>query len=186
MRIIVAAMTLFVLLASSGSTQGIPQTPPDGPESAKLAAQYDPTKATVITTADITAAIGRLPADRVSANGTFVERSDPASITGLGYRIAVDRRRTPQNANAHQTEGEIWAVIDGTGTITTGGKIVDTKKDGKVVSRAIVGGVSQRVSKGDFVVIPEGVPHYITEANPHVIFVAIEFPRPRAANWPPN
>ena len=72
-------------------------------------------------------------------------------------------------------------MIEGTGTITTGGKIVETTKDGKVVSRAIEGGVAQKVSKVDFVMIPEGVPHYITEANPHVIFMAIEFPRPRSA-----
>ena len=184
MRVIVFAVTTFVLLfPSSSSTQQGSQTPPDGPESAKLAAQYDPTKATVITAADIAAAIGRLP-EQPSANGTFVERSDPSSITGLGYRIAVDRRRTPQNANAHRTEAEVWAVIDGAGTITTGGTIVETKKDGKVVSRAIKGGESQRVTKGDFVVIPEGVPHYITEANPQVVFIAIEFPRPRAAHMP--
>lgn len=184
MRLIVSVVPIFLFLASSSTAQQGLQTPPDGPESAKLAAQYDPTKATVITAADIAAAISRLP-DQPSANGTFVERSDPSSITGLGYRIAVDRRRTPQNANAHRTEAEVWAVIDGTGTITTGGTVVETKKDGKVVSRAIKGGVSQRVTKGDFVMIPEGVPHYITEANPHVIFIAIEFPRPRAAQMPP-
>jgi mannose-6-phosphate isomerase-like protein (cupin superfamily) len=78
----------------------------------------------------------------------------------------------------------VWAVVDGAGTVTTGGKVVETKKDGKVVSRVIEGGVSAKVTKGDFVVIPEGVPHYITEANPHVIFVAIEFPRPAAAPRP--
>jgi len=164
MRLIVSAATIFVLLASSPSAQRGFQTPPDGPESAKLAAQYDPTKATVITAADIAAAIRRLP-DQPSANGTFVERADPSSITGLAYRIAVDRRRTPQNANAHRTEAEVWAVIDGAGTITTGGTIVETKREGKVVSRAIAGGVSQRVTKGDFVVIPEGVPHYIKNAR---------------------
>ena len=185
MRLMVSVVTIFLFLVSSPTTQQRFQTPPDGPESAKLAAQYDPTKATVITAADIAAAISRLP-DRPSANGTFVERADPSSITGLGYRIAVDRRRTPQNANAHRTEAEVWAVIDGTGTITTGGTVVETKKDGKVVSRAIEGGVSQRVTKGDFVMIPEGVPHYITEASPHVIFIAIEFPRPRAAQMPPT
>ena len=183
MRLMVSVATIFLVLASAPTAQQGFQTPPDGPESAKLAVQYDPTKATVITAADIAAAIGRLP-DQPSANGTFVERADSSSITGLGYRIAVDRRRTPQNANAHRTEAEVWAVIDGAGTITTGGKVVETKKDGKVVSRAIEGGVTQRVSKGDFVVIPEGVPHYITEAKPHVIFVAIEFPRPRAAQMP--
>ncbi len=184
MKLPVSVVTIVLCLASSPMAQQRVETPPDGPESAKLAAQYDPTRATVITAADIAAAISRLP-DQPSANGTFVERADPSSITGLGYRIAVDRRRTPQNANAHRTEAEVWAVIDGTGTITTGGTVVETKKDGKVVSRAIQGGVSQRVTKGDFVVIPEGVPHYITEANPHVIFVAIEFPRPRAAHMPP-
>ena len=183
MRLMISVVTISLFLASSPTAQQRFQTPPDGPESAKLAAQYDPTKATVITAADITAAISRLP-DQLYANGTFIERADPSSITGLGYRIAVDRRRTPQNANAHRTEAEVWAVIDGTGTITTGGKVVETKKDGKVVSRAIEGGVSQRVTKGDFVVIPEGVPHYITEASPHVIFIAIEFPRPRAAHMP--
>jgi mannose-6-phosphate isomerase-like protein (cupin superfamily) len=184
MRLTMSVLAIVLCLASSVSAEQGFQTPPDGPESAKLAAQYDPTKATVITAADIAAAISRLP-DRPYANGTFVERADPSSITGLGYRIAVDRRRTPQNANAHRTEAEVWAVIDGTGTITTGGTVVETKKDGKVVSRAIEGGVSQRVTKGDFVVIPEGVPHYITEASPHVIFIAIEFPRPRAAQMPP-
>ncbi len=75
-------------------------------------------------------------------------------------------------------------MIDGSGAITTGGKLVETRQDGKVVGRVIEGGVSTPVAKGDFVVIPEGVPHYITEANPEVIFIAIEFPRPTAAPRP--
>ncbi len=183
MRMIVVSLALFMMLASTASSQqgGFATTPPDGPESAKLAATYDPTKATVITAADVAAAVAKLPQDRVSANGTFVERQDPG---GLAYRIAVDRRRTPQRASAHSEEAEVWFVVDGSGTITTGGKLVETRKDGKVVGRVIEGGVSAKVTKGDFVVIPEGVPHYITEANPHVIFIAIEFPRPTAAPRP--
>ncbi len=182
MRMIVVSLALFMMLAStaSGRQAGF-GTAPDGPESAKLAAAYDPTKATVITAADVAAAIAALPQDRVSANGTFVERQDPG---GLAYRIAVDRRRTPQRANAHSGEAEVWAVIDGSGAITAGGKLVETRQDGKVVGRVIEGGVTTPVAKGDFVVIPEGVPHYITEANPHVIFIAIEFPRPTAASRP--
>ncbi len=182
MRMIVVSLALFMMLAStaSGRQAGF-GTAPDGPESAKLAAAYDPTKATVITAADVAAAIAALPQDRVSANGTFVERQDPG---GLAYRIAVDRRRTPQRANAHSGEAEVWAVIGGSGTITTGGKLVETRQDGKVVGRVIEGGVSTPVTKWDFVVIPEGVPHYITEANPEVIFIAIEFPRPPAAPRP--
>jgi mannose-6-phosphate isomerase-like protein (cupin superfamily) len=183
MRMMVVSLALFMMLASTASSQQAGfGTAPDGPESAKLAATYDPTKATVITAADIAAAIAKLPPDRVSANGTFVERQDPGDR--LAYRIAVDRRRTPQNANAHAGEAEVWAVVDGSGAITTGGKLVETRQDGKVVGRVIEGGVTAKVAKGDFVVIPEGVPHYITEANPHVVFIAIELPRPTAAPRP--
>jgi mannose-6-phosphate isomerase-like protein (cupin superfamily) len=172
-------------IVTSGSAQQGFTTPTDGsPEAAKLAAQYDPTKATYITSADIEAALKRLP-DRPSANGVFVERSDPSSITGLAYRIQIDRRRVPQNANAHRTEAEVWAIVAGTGTVTTGGKVVETRRDGKVVSRAIEGGESRKVTKGDFIMIPEGVPHYVTEASPELAFMAIEFPRPRAAQMPP-
>ncbi len=183
MRMIAIFLALFMMFASTASAQqGGFGTAPDGPESAKLAATYDPTKATVITAADVAAAIAKLPQDRVSANGTFVERRDPGDK--FAYRIAVDRRRTPQRANAHAGEAEVWAVVEGSGAITTGGKLVETMQDGKVVGRVIEGGVTQKVSKGDFVVIPEGVPHYITEADPQVIFVAIEIPRPLAAPRP--
>jgi len=183
MRMTVVSLALFMMLASTASGQQAGfGTAPDGPESAKLAATYDPTRATVITAADVAAAIAKLPPDGVSANGTFVERQDPGDQ--FAYRIAVDRRRTPQRANAHAGEAEVWAVVDGAGAITTGGKLVETRQDGQVVGRVIEGGVTAKVAKGDFVVIPEGVPHYITEANPHVIFIAIEIPRPTAAPRP--
>ena len=183
MRMMVVSLALFMMFAATASGQQAGfGTAPDGPESAQLAATYDPTRATVITAADVAAAIAALPPDRVSANGTFVERRDPGDT--LAYRIAVDRRRTPQRANAHAGEAEVWAVVDGSGAITTGGKLVETRQDGKLIGRVIEGGVTTPVAQGDFVVIPEGVPHYITEANPHVIFVAIELPRPAAAPRP--
>ena len=53
------------------------------------------------------------------------------------------------------------------------------------MSRAIEGGESRKVAKGDFIMIPEGVPHYVTEASPELAFMAIEFPRPRAGQMPP-
>ena len=49
--------------------------------------------------------------------------------------------------------------------ITTGGTIVETKKDGKVVDRHIQGGVQHKVTKGDFLFIPEGVPHRFINAS---------------------
>jgi mannose-6-phosphate isomerase-like protein (cupin superfamily) len=116
----------------------------------------------------------------------WIEREDPSSISGLAYRMQIDRRRTPQNAAAHRTEAEVWVIVGGSGTVTTGGKIVETKQGEKVVSRSIQGGVAQKVTKGDLIMIPEGVPHYVTQADPELFFIAIEFPRPRSSLMPPE
>jgi mannose-6-phosphate isomerase-like protein (cupin superfamily) len=179
------AVLLMIRVSVESAQQGGFTTPSDNsPEAATLAATYDPTRATYITDADIEAAVRRLRPDGVSANGVFVERRDPSSISGLAYRLQIDRRRLPQNANQHRTEAEVWAIVRGTGTVTTGGRIVETRQDGKVVSRKIEGGESRRVTKGDFIMIPEGVPHYVTEASGELVFIAIEFPRPRAAQMP--
>jgi mannose-6-phosphate isomerase-like protein (cupin superfamily) len=90
--------------------------------------------------------------------------------------MAVDRRRPPQRAAAHATEGELWAIIDGAGEITTGGKIVETKT-GDTVNRTIVGGTVHKVKKGDFLVIPENVPHQVTAFTPELVMVTFEYPR---------
>jgi hypothetical protein len=55
--LVIAAATIIVLLTSPALTQRGNPTPAQGDESAKLATTYDPTKATVITAADISAAI---------------------------------------------------------------------------------------------------------------------------------
>jgi mannose-6-phosphate isomerase-like protein (cupin superfamily) len=90
--------------------------------------------------------------------------------------MAVDRRRPPQRAAAHATEGELWAIIDGAGEITTGGRIVETKS-GDTVTRRIEGGTVHKVAKGDFLVIPENVPHQVTAFSPELVMVTLEFPR---------
>ena len=70
----------------------------------------------------------------------------------------------------------MWAIVDGSGEITTGGRIIETK-DGNTVSRRIEGGTVHKVSKGDFLLIPEGVPHQVTAFTPELYMVTFEFPR---------
>jgi mannose-6-phosphate isomerase-like protein (cupin superfamily) len=113
------------------------------------------------------------------ANITVLERADGSD---LGYRFAVDRRRPPQRGARHATEAELWTIIDESGAITTGGTIVETVEDGKVVDRHIEGGVSRNVSKGDFLFIPEGVPHEVTAFTPEITMMTLEILRPPAAN----
>jgi mannose-6-phosphate isomerase-like protein (cupin superfamily) len=65
---------------------------------------------------------------------------------------------------------EVWRVMDGAGTLVTGGTLVDAKPmtdddpDLPLLGRGergtpITGGESRRIAKGDVVIIPAGVPH---------------------------
>ena len=164
MRMITIAAAFFLLLPVSASSQQEEST-------------NDPTRAFLLSAADVVARAAQLDADVAYANTTVLERSDPSSPTGLAYRLAVDRRTPPQRAAQHAAEAELWAIVDGSGAITTDGRIVDIVEDGQTVGRRIEEGTVHRVSKGDFLVIPEGVPHQVTEFDPSLLIVTFEFPR---------
>lgn len=164
MRALAIAAVLVLALVSPSSTQ-------QGPQSINS----NPNEAFLLSAASVAAHRAKLQ-DVAYANITIVERPDPATSSGLAYRMAVDRRRPPQRAAAHATEAELWAVVDGSGEITTGGRIVESK-DGTTVTRRIEGGTVHKVSKGDFLLIPEGVPHQVTGFSPELYMVTFEFPR---------
>ena len=164
MRFLFAAAAIVMVLASSASSQQGPQN--IGPP---------PNQAFFLPAADVTAHRNKLQ-NEAYANITLVERVDPSTASGIAYRMAVDRRRPPQRAATHANEGEIWAIVDGSGEITTGGRIVETK-DGNTVNRRIEGVTVHKVSKGDFLLIPEGVPHQVTAFTPELYMVTFEFPR---------
>ena len=165
MRFLLAAAALVMVLASSASSQQ------QGPQNIGP----PPNQAFYLSAADVTAHRNKLQ-NVAYANITLVERVEPSSPSGVAYRMAVDRRRPPQRAAAHATEGEIWAIVDGSGEITTGGRIVETK-DGNTVNRRIEGGTVHKVSKGDFLLIPENVPHQVTAFTPELYMVTFEYPR---------
>jgi mannose-6-phosphate isomerase-like protein (cupin superfamily) len=158
---------MVLTIAASASAQENEPLPKDS---------SNPKQAFYMSAADLAATAAKLPS-RPSANATILERYDASSITALGYRMAIDRRMQPQNGNVHNTEAEMWFVLDGSGTVTTGGKLVPIMKDGKQVGRRIEGGDVHKVSKGDVLFFPEGVPHQATEGN--ITFLTFEVPRPR-------
>ncbi len=164
MRILAVVAALVIMLASSASSQQGPQN-----------INSNPREAYFLSAAIVAAHRAKLQ-DVAYANITVVERVDPTTASGIAYRLAVDRRRPPQRAAAHTNEGEIWAVIDGSGEITTGGKIIETKT-GDTVNRRIEGGTVHKVSKGDFLLIPENVPHQVTGFSPELYMVTFEYPR---------
>jgi mannose-6-phosphate isomerase-like protein (cupin superfamily) len=169
----VLSLGLAVLLAASASTQQPQQA--NQQERENINTVTTPTDAFLFSAEDVAAHRTKLQ-NVAYANITVIQRSDPNTPSGIAYRMAVDRRRPPQRAATHPNEGELWAIIDGAGEITTGGKIVETKT-GDTVNRTITGGTVHKVKKGDFLVIPENVPHHVTAFTPELVMVTFEYPR---------
>jgi mannose-6-phosphate isomerase-like protein (cupin superfamily) len=124
-----------------------------------------PAAATDITAAQIQAFIKDSPHDRNSDRPIRV-------IDAGGYHVGLfgvfRPKEAPITASAHQTTAtETYYMVEGAGVLVTGGTLKQptTPRPSTLGnwtdlgSSGIEGGVSRRLSKGDVVIIPGGVPH---------------------------
>ncbi len=65
--------------------------------------------------------------------------------------------RRSGNAAVHETEAELFYVVDGSATLVTGGKLTGESRTNaeNLTGNGIEGGTSRHVAKGDFVMVPE-------------------------------
>jgi mannose-6-phosphate isomerase-like protein (cupin superfamily) len=132
---------------------------------ASSAKAQTPAAATDITAAQVQAFIKGAPQDRNSDRPIRV-------IDAGGYHVGVfgvfRPKVAPITASVHQTAAtETYIMLEGAGVLVTGGKLKEPVKPRPSTlgdwtdlgSDGIEGGVSRRLSKGDVVIIPGGVPH---------------------------
>ena len=92
----------------------------------------------------------------------------------LEYRVeGVD---TP--ATVHEKEAELIYVVDGAGTLTMGGKLVGEKRTNAInlSGTAVEGGTPQRISKGDYIFVPENTPHSFTKTQGRLVIMSVHIP----------
>jgi len=105
------------------------------------------------------------------------------AVAGQAARIVppfLIRRRLdgPNNASIHSKESdgqdvtEVYYILDGTGTYTTGGTIPDPKNR----SAGIKGGQTNNIGPGDVIVIPPGTAHWFSKINGHITCIEARFP----------
>jgi hypothetical protein len=128
---------------------------------AVAAAQQPSLPATDLTSAEINAFIDKLPKDAIS--------DLPIKVVDVGgYRVGVygvfRPKSVKQDAVLHEVRTtEVYLMLEGAGTLVTGGTLVDERRDPKsttVRGSRIEGGVSRRVTKGDVIIIPGRTPHW--------------------------
>lgn len=127
--------------------------------------------------ADITAMIAKAKAERKPDQPNYIQpilRLAPYG-TNLEYRVA--------SANApaatHEKDAEMFYVVDGSGTLVTGGTLKDEKRTNadNLSGTAIDGGTPRRVAKGDFVIVPENTPHWFTGIDGTLVLMSLHLPR---------
>ena len=130
---------------------------------AASAGAQDPLPATDVTAAQMQAFLKALPPKEIS--------DLPVRVADVGgYLVGVFgvfRPKTdPGDAIAHETRtSEVYYILEGGGTLVTGGKIVNPKpvpanRSAGPRGEKIEGGVTRHVSKGDLIIIPGRTPHW--------------------------
>lgn len=91
----------------------------------------------------------------------------------------VVRRTKPYHAQVHKRLVDMWYVIQGEGTLVTGGSLSEptqTEAD-EFRGPGIVGGEERHIAPGDFVRIPAGVPHWISKIeSTEIIYLNVQTP----------
>ena len=128
-------------------------------------------KAVDLTDEDLAAVVQAMPGKNLATTRL---------LEGGFYSVNVRRLTGPEAAHLHPTSLTIYVVREGSGTLITGGTIVDAKGQPVAAGRAgddIKGGVARTIKAGDIVVTPPGVPHFIRDVKEHIVFMNLIFER---------
>lgn len=101
-------------------------------------------------------------------------------ITAAPYVLNLEHRTGKAPASLHTNEAEIIIVLDGAGTVTTGGTLAEpvTGTNGNVSGKDITGGVPQHLVKGDMLMVPQGTAHMIVpDAAAPFVLATLHLPR---------
>jgi mannose-6-phosphate isomerase-like protein (cupin superfamily) len=94
------------------------------------------------------------------------------------YRVNIVHRPKANGAIAHPGNTELHYIIDGSGTVVTGGKIV-RQAGAPAGSATIEGGETHKVTKGDIIIVPAGSPHMYSEVNGEITYLEVRFVAPK-------
>lgn len=92
------------------------------------------------------------------------------------YKVDAGRRQKPGDVEWHSRDTDIMYVIEGKATVVTGGEMVNQRETdpGEIRAKSIKNGVTNHLSPGDVLVIPNGVPHQFTEVSDPFLYYVVK------------
>lgn len=133
-----------------------------------------PTK-TFAASDDVAALLAKAKADHKEGQPTVIERI----LTLAPYGVNLEYRTGVGPAAVHIKEAELFYVLDGSGTLTTGGKLTGEKQTNaeNLTGTGIEGGSSRHMSKGDVAIVPENTPHWFSAIDGTIVLMSMHVPR---------
>lgn len=91
---------------------------------------------------------------------------------------ALEYWKKPGRPAIHPDQAEYAIVIEGRGTLISGGTMADAaaSKPDLVEGSRIVGGKTRSLAPGDVMLIPAGVPHYFGITGDRLVLLGIKLP----------
>jgi mannose-6-phosphate isomerase-like protein (cupin superfamily) len=121
------------------------------------------------------------------ANAKKIRKADQPMVSQpivqlAPYRANLEYRPVVGPASIHEKEAELFYVIEGAGTLVTGGKLANEKRTNaeNLTGTALEGGVAQAVAKGDVFIVPENTGHWFSEIKSPIVVMSLHVPRSQA------
>lgn len=162
MRMFGATAAVLVMACGSALAQG------NAAAAAKLFA----------SAADVKAMIAKAKAERKPDQPNFSQPIVSAAPYSANLEYRVGGLNAP--ASTHDKDAELFYVIEGTGTVVTGGTLQNERRTNADNSSGtgIEGGSSRKIGPGDFVLVPDKTPHWFTAIDGTLVLMSLHLPRP--------
>jgi len=132
------------------------------------------------SSADVTAMIAKAKSERKPDQPNFAQPIVQLAPYNANLEYRVGSVAAP--ASLHEREAEMFYVVEGSGTLVTGGKLREEKRTNaeNLTGSAIDGGTPRRLAKGDWVMVPEKTPHWFTQIDGTLVLMSIHLPHAAA------
>ncbi|USQ94977.1 cupin domain-containing protein [Caulobacter sp. RL271] len=91
---------------------------------------------------------------------------------------AIEIWKKPGRPAVHPAQAEYAIVLEGTGTLVSGGALADTqvKNANLTEGSRIEGGATRPLGPGDVILVPAGVPHWFGITGERLVLLGIKLP----------
>ncbi|MGB7948890.1 MAG: cupin domain-containing protein [Candidatus Binatia bacterium] len=92
------------------------------------------------------------------------------------YKVHASHRDEPGVVEIHTHDTDIIYMLEGTAVLVTGGNVVDGKQIGpeEIRGNDVEGGEARRISKGDVIIVPNGVPHWFKDVKGPINYYVVK------------